>query len=104
MSEPMPDKVIRRDSLASKRPRQWIGDKWVTHVWNQGFPIDTPPKTAILAAMEEAAKSVPGEVVYHEVISTPEHEEAGEFIVKLLIHDKSKPTRTAKPKERGSGK
>lgn len=104
MSEPMPEPVQRRDSVASKKPRQWVGEKWVTHVWVQGFPVGTPTKTATLQAMADAEKSVKGEVVHHEVLTTPEHEAAGEFIVKLLIHDKDKPARTRKPKGRGDVK
>lgn len=98
----VPDGVEKRERLSDKRPKLWVGDKWVTHVWKKGFPVSMHPKTATLNAIEEVEKTVKGEVIHHEVVTTPEHEAAGEFVVVLLIHDKDKPTRAKKPKGRKS--
>jgi hypothetical protein len=94
----VPKGVEMRDRLSGKRPKLWVGDKWVTHVWKQGFPVSTTPKAATLSAMKAAEEAGLGEVVHHEVVTTPEHEAAGEFVVVLLLHDKNKPTRAKKPK------
>lgn len=57
----------------------------VEHVWKQGFPADTPHEQAIEVARQAALQEHPGDVLAEEIIQTPEHEAAGEFLVRIVI-------------------
>jgi hypothetical protein len=55
----------------------------VKHVYQQGFPSATPHEQALDTALVAAAGL--GQPLSAEIVQTPEHEAAGEFLVKVLL-------------------
>ncbi|MEV4059736.1 hypothetical protein [Nonomuraea dietziae] len=65
----------------------------ITHVHKQGFPASTPHAQALEDA--ERAAAAYGTAISAEVIETPEHQAAGEFLVKVLLIPAFKPDEPA---------
>ncbi|MEV0993406.1 hypothetical protein [Nonomuraea sp. NPDC050202] len=53
------------------------------HIYKHGFPAATPYEEAMDTALE-AARGL-GRPLSAEIVQTPEHEAAGEFLVKVLL-------------------
>lgn len=55
----------------------------ITQVHKQGFPAATAEETAIDEALQTARQY--GKPITAEIVRTPEHEAAGEYLVKILL-------------------
>lgn len=95
MTEPAPEipeveQDTEFDADMKKNRREAIRKRRIKQVWKQGFPIGTPFKEAVLAAIETAKQVYDGRVIRQEQVMTPEHEAAGEFLIVLYIVEKRK--------------
>lgn len=54
-------------------------------VHKHGFPLGTPEDEAIAVAIAAAQKQHTGDVASTEIVRTPEHEAASEYLVKVVL-------------------
>jgi hypothetical protein len=57
----------------------------IGHIYKHGFPAATPREQAMDEALQVARAY--GQPLSAEIVQTPEHEAAGEFLVKVLLLD-----------------
>lgn len=108
-------KIPRRDkeeqrkrdaTIAKVRPPRMRKGMTVTAIYSEGFPLDTPRKTAInLATQHALEQGIEGVVIEWQILQTPEHEANNEFVVKLWFSTDTEPTGdpNQSPKESDSG-
>ncbi|MEU4576599.1 hypothetical protein [Nonomuraea sp. NPDC023979] len=75
---PLAGRDVEAEAEALKDAGATIG-----HIYKHGFPAATPHEQAMDEAL--AAARAHGRPLSAEIVQTPEHEAAGEFLVKVLL-------------------
>ncbi len=83
----MPLNILR--SIAAERKRRRAIEREaaeVVLVHKHGFPAGTSETAALTAARLAARTAMPlGEILSEEIVQSPEHEAAGEFLVRVTM-------------------
>ncbi|WP_068925050.1 hypothetical protein [Planobispora rosea] len=85
----MPPRQRLRDAAALRKRRTQIeedGSAVIGHIYKHGFREGTPEEQALVTARRGAQQLYPqGEILSEEILQTPEHTAAGEYLVVINL-------------------
>jgi hypothetical protein len=95
----MPPRQRLRDAATARKLREQLQaeqNATVQHVYKHGFPARTAEDAALEVARQGARKLHGGQILAEEIVQTPEHEAAGEYLVVITLGAAAPTTALAK--------
>jgi hypothetical protein len=76
-----------RDAVAARKLREALAAQGasVQHVYKHGFPARTAEDAALEVARQGARRLHGGQILAEEIVQTPEHEAAEEYLVVISL-------------------